>query len=192
MTLPLDPPTFKFKLLNISHLLEVVVIWRRKIIGMDPDTPPHPPLLLLSPPTSPPSSSCPPPILLAGHLSLPWQETKAGWTFSDTISYYCPCVYLSKRLPCVLNVDNILLFSRSLNHIICLWRNILKIIIIEISLKWMYLSVFSCILSTVWPKFLPLDLWPEPALAEIPALPCLSSELASNCQLPVHFTAQQC
>ncbi len=42
----------------------------------------------------------------------------------------------------------------------CLWRNILKIIIIEISLKWMkfrgYLSVFSCIFSTVWLKFLPL------------------------------------
>ncbi len=37
-TLPLDPPTYKFKLFNIfSHLLEVVVIWRRKIIGMDPD-----------------------------------------------------------------------------------------------------------------------------------------------------------
>ncbi len=53
--------------------------------------------------------------------------------------------------------------------IICLWRNILKIIIIEISLKWIkfrgYLSVFSCILTTVWPKFLPLDLWPGPARA---------------------------
>ena len=53
------------------------------------------------------------------------------------------------------------MFSRSLNHIICLWRNILKIIIIEISLKWIkfrgYLSVFSCIFSTVWPKILPLD-----------------------------------
>jgi hypothetical protein len=53
------------------------------------------------------------------------------------------------------------LFSRSLNQIICLWRNILKIIIIEISLKLIkfrgYLSVFSCIFSTVWPKFLPLD-----------------------------------
>ncbi len=36
-TLPLDPPTFKFKLFNISHLLEVFVIQRRKIIGMDPD-----------------------------------------------------------------------------------------------------------------------------------------------------------
>ena len=36
-TLPLDPPTFKFKLFNISHLLEVVVIRRRKIIRMDPD-----------------------------------------------------------------------------------------------------------------------------------------------------------
>ncbi len=53
------------------------------------------------------------------------------------------------------------MFSRSLNHIIYLWRNILKIIIIEIFLKWIkfqgYLSVFSCILSTVWPKFMPLD-----------------------------------
>ena len=59
------------------------------------------------------------------------------------------------------------MFSRSLNQIICLWRNILKIIIIEISLKWIkfrgYLSVFSCILSTVWPKFLPLDLWADSA-----------------------------
>jgi hypothetical protein len=34
---PLDPPTFKFKLFNILHLLEVVVIRRRKIIEMDPD-----------------------------------------------------------------------------------------------------------------------------------------------------------
>jgi hypothetical protein len=37
----------------------------------------------------------------------------------------------------------------------------LKIIIIGISLKLIkfrgYLSVFSCIFSTVWPKFLPLD-----------------------------------
>ncbi len=37
-TLPLDLPTFKFKLFNISHLLEVVLTWRRKIIGMDPDS----------------------------------------------------------------------------------------------------------------------------------------------------------
>jgi hypothetical protein len=33
-----SPTTFKFKLFNISHLLEVVVIWRKKIIGMDPDS----------------------------------------------------------------------------------------------------------------------------------------------------------
>ncbi len=42
MTLPLNPPTFKFKskLFTFSHLLEVVVIWRRKSAGTDPDTPP--------------------------------------------------------------------------------------------------------------------------------------------------------
>ncbi len=28
---------FKFKLFNFSHLLEVAVIWRRKIAGTDPD-----------------------------------------------------------------------------------------------------------------------------------------------------------
>ena len=79
------------------------------------------------------------------------------------------------------------MFSRSLNQIICLWRNILKIIIIEISLKWIkfrgYLSVFSCILSTVWPKFLPLDLWLEPA----PAARARPSSLHSSAlQTPDH------
>ena len=63
------------------------------------------------------------------------------------------------------------MFSRSLNQIICLWRNILKIIIIEISLKWIkfrgYLSVFSCIFSTVWPKFLPLDSGTQPAASAV-------------------------
>ncbi len=81
------------------------------------------------------------------------------------------------------------MFSRSWNQIICLWRNILKIIIMEISLKWIklrgYLSVFSCILSTVWPKFLPLDLWPGPARAE-PATQCsrTSSLHSSAVQTP--------
>ncbi len=78
-------------------------------------------------------------------------------------------------------------------------KELLKKIIIEISLKWIkfrgYLSVFSCIFSTVWPKFLPLDSGIQPGcLCSLPALVqlpiCAGSERLCLLLLSQYFCSQ--